>query len=165
MGEVIQLQGDQRKDVQEFLVAKDGLELDAKTIKVSISFFSRSSSTDNVGLGSWFLNAAADILCYPARTSRTDRSCRACEKPFLERYFFPLRADLLLAGQLGLLTIAFDGWDRVVRVYDTHDRHLLWDDGMRSEIHGQPGMLMVYGIREGWTWSQLVKRRGGLFSH
>jgi translation initiation factor SUI1 len=34
MGEVIQLQGDQRKDVQEFLVAKDGLELDAKTIKV-----------------------------------------------------------------------------------------------------------------------------------
>ncbi len=36
MGEVIQLQGDQRKDVQEFLVAKDGLELDAKTIKVNI---------------------------------------------------------------------------------------------------------------------------------
>ena len=36
MGEVIQLQGDQRKDVQEFLVdKKDGLELDAKTIKVS----------------------------------------------------------------------------------------------------------------------------------
>ncbi|KAK5092434.1 Eukaryotic translation initiation factor eIF-1 [Exophiala xenobiotica] len=34
MGEVIQLQGDQRKDVQEFLVAKDGLELDVKTIKV-----------------------------------------------------------------------------------------------------------------------------------
>ncbi|KAI9660845.1 MAG: Eukaryotic translation initiation factor eIF-1 [Trizodia sp. TS-e1964] len=34
MGEVIQLQGDQRKDVQEFLVDKDGLELDAKTIKV-----------------------------------------------------------------------------------------------------------------------------------
>ena len=37
MGEVIQLQGDQRKDVQEFLVAKDGLELDAKTIKVCVS--------------------------------------------------------------------------------------------------------------------------------
>ena len=35
MGEVIQLQGDQRKDVQEFLVDKrDGLQLDAKTIKV-----------------------------------------------------------------------------------------------------------------------------------
>ena len=37
MGEVIQLQGDQRKDVQEFLVdKKDGLELDAKTIKVRL---------------------------------------------------------------------------------------------------------------------------------
>jgi translation initiation factor SUI1 len=36
MGEVIQLQGDQRKDVQEFLVAKDGLELDSKTIKVCL---------------------------------------------------------------------------------------------------------------------------------
>ncbi|KAL7621593.1 Eukaryotic translation initiation factor eIF-1 [Parahypoxylon ruwenzoriense] len=35
MGEVIQLQGDQRKDVQEFLVdKKEGLELDPKTIKV-----------------------------------------------------------------------------------------------------------------------------------
>ncbi|MCJ1298180.1 Eukaryotic translation initiation factor eIF-1 [Hypocenomyce scalaris] len=41
MGEVIQLQGDQRKDVQEFLVdKKGGLELDAKTIKPQI----RSSS-------------------------------------------------------------------------------------------------------------------------
>jgi translation initiation factor 1 len=38
MGEVIQLQGDQRKDVQEFLVdKKEGLELDAKTIKVLLS--------------------------------------------------------------------------------------------------------------------------------
>lgn len=37
MGEVIQLQGDQRKDVQEFLTdKKEGLELDAKTIKVYI---------------------------------------------------------------------------------------------------------------------------------
>ncbi|KAK7715351.1 Eukaryotic translation initiation factor eIF-1 [Diaporthe eres] len=34
MGEVIQLQGDQRKDFQEFLTSKDGLELDPKTIKV-----------------------------------------------------------------------------------------------------------------------------------
>ncbi|KAF2969401.1 hypothetical protein GQX73_g4179 [Xylaria multiplex] len=34
MGEVIQLQGDQRKVMQEFLVASDGLELDAKKIKV-----------------------------------------------------------------------------------------------------------------------------------
>lgn len=38
MGEVIQLQGDQRKDVQEFLTdKKEGLELDVKTIKVSYS--------------------------------------------------------------------------------------------------------------------------------
>jgi translation initiation factor 1 (eIF-1/SUI1) len=37
MGEVIQLQGDQRKDVQEFLTdKKEGLELDAKTIKVCL---------------------------------------------------------------------------------------------------------------------------------
>jgi translation initiation factor SUI1 len=35
MGEVIQLQGDQRKDVKEFLVdKKEGLALDAKSIKV-----------------------------------------------------------------------------------------------------------------------------------
>lgn len=35
MGEVIQLQGDQRKDVQDFLTdKKEGLELDAKNIKV-----------------------------------------------------------------------------------------------------------------------------------
>ncbi|KAJ4384527.1 Eukaryotic translation initiation factor eIF-1 [Didymella sp. IMI 355093] len=35
MGEVIQLQGDQRKDVQDFLTnKKDGLGLDVKTIKV-----------------------------------------------------------------------------------------------------------------------------------
>ena len=35
MGEVIQLQGDQRRDVKDFLCDKDdGLALDAKTIKV-----------------------------------------------------------------------------------------------------------------------------------
>jgi len=35
MGEVIQLQGDQRKDVQDFLTdKKEGLGLDGKTIKV-----------------------------------------------------------------------------------------------------------------------------------
>jgi hypothetical protein len=48
MGEVIQLQGDQRKDVQEFLVDKNGLELDAKTIKVSSpsrNFYHRSTHT------------------------------------------------------------------------------------------------------------------------
>jgi translation initiation factor 1 len=36
MGEVVQLQGDQRKDVQDFLTdKKEGLGLDVKTIKVS----------------------------------------------------------------------------------------------------------------------------------
>ena len=45
MGEVIQLQGDQRKDVQEFLVdKKEGLELDAKTIKVTYYNADRSVS-------------------------------------------------------------------------------------------------------------------------
>jgi translation initiation factor 1 len=35
MGEVVQLQGDQRKDVQDFLTdKKEGLGLDMKTIKV-----------------------------------------------------------------------------------------------------------------------------------
>jgi translation initiation factor 1 len=35
MGEVIQLQGDQRKDVQDFMTdKKEGLGLDGKTIKV-----------------------------------------------------------------------------------------------------------------------------------
>ena len=39
MGEVVQLQGDQRKDVQDFLTdKKEGLGLDAKTIKVSCRF-------------------------------------------------------------------------------------------------------------------------------
>ncbi len=49
MGEVIQLQGDQRKDVQEFLVdKKEGLALDSKTIKVGTNgfFFLRVSFTD-----------------------------------------------------------------------------------------------------------------------
>ena len=47
MGEVIQLQGDQRKDVQEFLIdKKEGLELDAKTIKV---YSSRSHCCKRLG--------------------------------------------------------------------------------------------------------------------
>lgn len=51
MGEVIQLQGDQRKDVQEFLTdKKEGLELDAKTIKVRLA----DSSGQNVIANSVF---------------------------------------------------------------------------------------------------------------
>lgn len=52
MGEVIQLQGDQRKDVQEFLTdKKEGLELDAKTIKVCLScslHFPRLQQTNTI---------------------------------------------------------------------------------------------------------------------
>ena len=49
MGEVIQLQGDQRKDVQEFLVdKKEGLGLDGKTIKVRYSH--QSPTTNKVKL-------------------------------------------------------------------------------------------------------------------
>ena len=58
MGEVIQLQGDQRKDVQEFLVdKKEGLELDAKTIKVLLSKCSTTSMVKLTGhAGPWILD-------------------------------------------------------------------------------------------------------------
>ena len=51
MGEVIQLQGDQRKDVQEFLTdKKEGLELDAKTIKASTPFIPSTKALANNSL-------------------------------------------------------------------------------------------------------------------
>ena len=58
MGEVIQLQGDQRKDVQEFLVdKKEGLELDAKTIKVLLLTSSIMSMVKLTGYtGPWVLD-------------------------------------------------------------------------------------------------------------
>ncbi|TVY21635.1 Eukaryotic translation initiation factor eIF-1, partial [Lachnellula arida] len=56
MGEVIQLQGDQRKDVQEFLTDKTGLELDAKTIKVSTITSRFRCTTYSCSSGPWFLN-------------------------------------------------------------------------------------------------------------
>ncbi|KAL8675256.1 MAG: hypothetical protein Q9168_000377 [Polycauliona sp. 1 TL-2023] len=75
MGEVIQLQGDQRKDVQEFLVdKKEGLALDAKTIKVthcvpasnypSLAYFGRTP-------GPRLLGPAA--LCLRRIPSRTEK--------------------------------------------------------------------------------------------
>ena len=111
---MIQLQGDQRKDVQEFLVAKDGLELDAKTIKVSVLLACLFSSqpTDTVP-GPWFLNASADILCYPARPSRTDRNCRPTRNLSLNDYFWP---DRLRWSMQQPLTIAFSGYDKVMRL-------------------------------------------------
>jgi hypothetical protein len=55
MGEVIQLQGDQRKDVQEFLTdKKEGLELDAKTIKVKPPSSVKTLLTF-LPIGPWFL--------------------------------------------------------------------------------------------------------------
>lgn len=77
MGEVIQLQGDQRKDVQEFLVdKKEGLGLDAKDIKVCLSAVSIRTCTEratNVCPGPRFL---VDISYShgPAR-SIISRSC------------------------------------------------------------------------------------------
>ncbi|KAL1617528.1 Eukaryotic translation initiation factor eIF-1 [Diplodia seriata] len=57
MGEVIQLQGDQRKDVQEFLTdKKEGLELDAKTIKVSRPLRFRSHLSNSLLPGPRFLS-------------------------------------------------------------------------------------------------------------
>ncbi|KAL8722254.1 MAG: hypothetical protein Q9225_001241 [Loekoesia sp. 1 TL-2023] len=74
MGEVIQLQGDQRKDVQEFLVdKKEGLALDAKTIKVTSIpdqlladlYFAYLSLS-----GPRLLNPV--VYCLPKTRSRTD---------------------------------------------------------------------------------------------
>jgi len=62
MGEVIQLQGDQRKDVQEFLTDKSGLELDAKTIKVCRTAERPISACANMSLaGPWFLNPSNPV--------------------------------------------------------------------------------------------------------
>ena len=56
MGEVIQLQGDQRKDVQEFLVdKKEGLELDAKTIKVTYCKAKALRLGLTLSIGPWVL--------------------------------------------------------------------------------------------------------------
>ncbi|CBX95033.1 hypothetical protein LEMA_P114480.1 [Plenodomus lingam JN3] len=52
MGEVVQLQGDQRKDVQEFLTdKKEGLGLDAKTIKVCPRFLNSLHKTRRPPVG------------------------------------------------------------------------------------------------------------------
>ena len=67
MGEVIQLQGDQRKDVQEFLVAKDGLELDAKTIKVSNASIYRIILV-LIPPGPWLLASSVSAMRFIAST-------------------------------------------------------------------------------------------------
>ena len=69
MGEVIQLQGDQRKDVQEFLVdKKEGLGLDTKTIKVFRPSIHHIQSNVDIHAGSWLLSAP--VHAYTRQLSR-----------------------------------------------------------------------------------------------
>ncbi|KAL8942428.1 MAG: hypothetical protein Q9211_001396 [Gyalolechia sp. 1 TL-2023] len=71
MGEVIQLQGDQRKDVQEFLVdKKEGLALDAKTIKVTLYLVTLQKLyifAHPSGLGPWLLIPSCNASQRPVR--------------------------------------------------------------------------------------------------
>jgi hypothetical protein len=74
MGEVIQLQGDQRKDVQEFLTdKKEGLELDAKTIKVCLlslfSFHKEVHVSNSVPPGPWVLIPSPCLVPVPSSQS------------------------------------------------------------------------------------------------
>lgn len=104
MGEVIQLQGDQRKDVQEFLTdKKEGLELDAKTIKVRNRSLLRHPTYAHTFPGPWFLSPSS---APPAVGKRNfDRSSPT----------FPFQ---LLAH-----TSSHDGWDRTERLYHSFLRH------------------------------------------
>ena len=67
MGVVIQLQGDQRKDVQEFLTSDDGLGLKVNTIKVCshyLLFFTNAACTDTIScrsMGSRHTHARASL--------------------------------------------------------------------------------------------------------
>lgn len=69
---MIQLQGDQRKDVQEFLTdKKEGLELDAKTIKVCLdSLFIIYSPISN----------------HPSRSMGSNPVTMPCSGPFFPVY-------------------------------------------------------------------------------
>jgi hypothetical protein len=78
MGEVIQLQGDQRKDVQEFLTGKDGLELDQKTIKVSNFGNTTSAFIANfIFKGPRFLDATYEFVPPAYEPKSIDRSTSA----------------------------------------------------------------------------------------
>ena len=66
MGEVIQLQGDQRKDVQEFLTdKKEGLELDAKTIKVRQQTMALETCANSVPRSTVSKSIYHDALSHP----------------------------------------------------------------------------------------------------
>lgn len=71
MGEVIQLQGDQRKDLQEFLTSKDGLELKADTIKV----------------GSSAPYYRPHLTCYRSTVSKPITNFLPCSGPLFPVYF------------------------------------------------------------------------------
>ena len=88
MGEVIQLQGDQRKDVQEFLVdKKEGLELDAKTIKVLLLTCSIISMVKLTGhAGPWVLDPN-DIAPNGNPLQWTDRSAFGKDTSFASSLF------------------------------------------------------------------------------
>lgn len=77
MGEVIQLQGDQRKDVQEFLTdKKEGLELDAKTIKVCLFDKSIPNPVPSIltfNPGPRFLNISPCLVPVPSPQSMLPR--------------------------------------------------------------------------------------------
>jgi hypothetical protein len=76
MGEVIQLQGDQRKDVQEFLTdKKEGLELDAKTIKVCL-----------VSLFCFPLYKSMFSNSFPSRSMGSNPVIMPCSGPFFPVY-------------------------------------------------------------------------------
>lgn len=79
MGEVIQLQGDQRKDVQEFLTdKKEGLELDAKTIKVcSLINLPPHISHQHI------------LTSYPSRSMVSKHIAMPCSGPFFPVYVAP----------------------------------------------------------------------------
>ncbi|KAI9875790.1 MAG: Eukaryotic translation initiation factor eIF-1 [Pleopsidium flavum] len=88
MGEVIQLQGDQRKDVQEFLVdKKEGLELDAKTIKVEAPFIKLPQPNLTISyLGPRVLSLITSHAPPSSLAQRTDRSSH---RQALLSYFLP----------------------------------------------------------------------------
>jgi hypothetical protein len=109
MGEVIQLQGDQRKDVQEFLTdKKDGLELDAKTIKVRIPLviFCYQAHDFNALLGPRVLNPSHIV------SLRQDLHLRGSVTKS-RKIDVDVLPSLLLLAALALFTMFLMGWSHM----------------------------------------------------
>jgi len=102
MGEVIQLQGDQRKDVQEFLTdKKEGLELDAKTIKVRINHVFNTSVQRLIlyfRTGPWFLNPSSPAP--PVTIPSEVRQKYVCIPQILSFSFLLTSPPRLVAGSM-----------------------------------------------------------------